>query len=236
MQTIVVFSGAGLSAESGIPTFRDAGGLWENHRFEEVASPEGWRRDPELVLRFYGLRHEAIARAEPNDAHRAIADLEQRYRVINWTQNIDNLLERAGCTDVRHMHGSVFRQKCEHHREAASGKGWCDYLGECPRPVQPGDLCPECGGQLRPDVVWFGEMVQFEFSEVHAMCRELEQNDGVFICVGTSGMVQPAASLISLFAGVRRKYLINPDAVPVGDYELLAESASTGLRRLARVL
>lgn len=111
MKKMVVFSGAGLSAESGIPTFRDSDGLWENHKVEDVADPDGWRRDPELVLKFYQQRFDAISNAEPNDAHKAIADMQDRYDIINYTQNIDNLLERAGCQNVQHMHGSVFRKK-----------------------------------------------------------------------------------------------------------------------------
>lgn len=236
MNTVVVFSGAGLSAESGIPTFRDAGGLWENHRVEDVASPEGWRDDRDLVLRFYGQRFEAIAAAQPNDAHRAIAELQDRYRVVNYTQNIDNLLERAGCSDVRHMHGSVFRRKCEYHINTGSSAARCNFLDACLAPIRAGDRCPQCGGQLRPDVVWFGEAVHFGFDEINELCTELKRYDGVFICVGTSGRVQPAASLIQFFSRIRRKYIVNVDATPVGDYEILAGPASEGMRKLEQSL
>jgi len=106
-KTVVVFSGAGLSAESGIPTFRDSNGLWENHRVEDVASPSGWRRDPALVLRFYDLRFYGVQAAQPNEAHRSIARLQSRFNVLNITQNIDDLLERAGCENVVHLHGDT---------------------------------------------------------------------------------------------------------------------------------
>lgn len=146
MKTMVVFSGAGLSAESGIPTFRDSNGLWENHEVEDVAHPNGWRQDPQLVLRFYEERFKGIGNCEPNDAHKAIADMQDRYNVVNFTQNIDDLLERAGCIDVRHMHGSVFRKKCERHKNTGDCAADCDYIEDCTEPIKLGDKCPKCDG------------------------------------------------------------------------------------------
>jgi NAD-dependent deacetylase len=236
MKKLVVFSGAGLSAESGIPTFRDSDGLWENHKVEDVADPDGWRRDPELVLRFYEQRFNAITNAEPNDAHKAIADLQDRYDVINYTQNIDNLLERAGCKDVRHMHGSVFRKKCEKHENTGDCAATCDFVDVCDEPIKLGDKCPKCDGQLRPDVVWFKEAVQFEFEEIIELCKEVKYNDGVFVCVGTSGNVQPAAALISFFSQVKRKFIVNKDARPIADYEILEGLATEGMRKLEQSL
>jgi len=113
----VVFSGAGLSAESGIPTFRGSDGLWENHRIEDVASPEGWARNPKLVLNFYAMRFEKVQSVQPNAGHFALAKLQEKFEVINITQNIDNLLERAGCKNVWHLHGRVDWQKCERHHD-----------------------------------------------------------------------------------------------------------------------
>lgn len=163
MKTVVIFSGAGLSAESGIPTFRDADGLWENHKVEDVASHDGWLRNPKLVLDFYAARFAASQKAEPNEAHLSIARLEKKFKVVNFTQNVDNLLERAGCTDVRHVHGTLFRRKCENHYDILSNasrtKSTCDYRVDHSEPVKFGDHCTECLGQLRPDIVWFGEAV-----------------------------------------------------------------------------
>ncbi len=236
MRKLVVFSGAGLSAESGIPTFRDSDGLWENHKVEDVADPDGWERDPELVLKFYKQRFHAITNAKPNDAHKAIADLQDRFEVINFTQNIDNLLERAGCTDVRHMHGSVFRKKCEHHTNTGNCNAHCDYIDACNEPIKLGDKCPKCGGQLRPDVVWFKEAVQYELEDVQYLCKEVKYKNGVFICVGTSGNVHPAASLIAYFSQVHNKYIVNKDARPIGDYTILKGLATEGMRKLEQTL
>lgn len=235
MKKLVVFSGAGLSAESGIPTFRDSNGLWENHKVEDVATPEGWDKNQDLVLEFYKQRLEAISQAEPNDAHKAIADLQDRYEVINYTQNIDNLLERAGCTDVRHMHGSVFRKKCEMHQNISNAYK-CDYIADCDVPVESGEKCPKCDSSLRPDVVWFGEAVQYDYIEVRELCREVKYNDGVFICVGTSGEVQPAGLLISFFSQVKNKYIVDLDPKRIADYELVKGPATAGMRMLEQKL
>src|SRR5262245_53512152 len=118
-KTIVVFSGAGLSQESGIPTFRDSNGLWHNHRVEDVATPEAWRRNMPLVLEFYAQRFCGLQEARPNAAHRGLASLESKFRVVHVTQNVDNLLERAGCREIRHLHGSLVHRKCEWHHSIA---------------------------------------------------------------------------------------------------------------------
>ena len=232
---LVVFSGAGLSAESGIPTFRDSNGLWENHKVEDVAHPKGWEEDPELVLNFYKQRFIGVSESEPNDAHKAIADMQDRYNVVNFTQNIDDLLERAGCTDVRHMHGSLFRKKCEYYNP-----GDCDYTGECTEPIKLGDKCPDCGRQLRPDIVWFTEAVQYDFQDIIDLRREIKLEDGVFICVGTSGNVHPAAQLIDFFGQerVKNKYIVNLETKSFEgwDYDLIEGPATTGMRQLEQKL
>lgn len=226
MKTCVVFSGAGISAESGIPTFRDSNGLWENHKVEDVAHPDGWAKDKETVLRFYEQRINTVKKCEPNAAHEAVARLQDRFNVINFTQNIDDLLERGGCENVRHMHGSLFRRKCERHHNIGACVGDCDFIEEYDQPTKLGDLCPKCGGQLRPDVVWFTEAVQYEFEEIRELCAEVKYNDGIFICCGTSCQVQPAALLVSFFSQVKNKHIVDLAPNRVADYELHAGPAS----------
>lgn len=185
---IVVLTGAGISAESGIPTFRDAGGLWEGHRVEDVATPEGYDRDPRTVLRFYDERRRAAAFAVPNAAHIALARLERELgeRVLIVTQNVDDLHERAGSARVVHMHGELRRALC-----AACGA----------RPVWEADLeghppCPACGERrLRPDVVWFGEM-PYDLDRIENAVVACD----VFVSIGTSGAVYPAAGYVALAA------------------------------------
>jgi NAD-dependent deacetylase len=233
-KTVVVFSGAGLSAESGIPTFRDSNGLWENHRVEDVASPGGWRRDPALVLRFYDLRFRGVQAAQPNEAHRSIARLQTKFNVLNITQNIDDLLERAGCENVVHLHGLITRRKCEFHHDIFSdGRFTCDFKAHQDAPVQIGDLCLKCGGQLRPDVVWFGEAVNFDFDQLSELVEEVDRHDGVFICIGTSAQVAPASYLIPIFSGVKNKYIIDVKTRSTGDYTLLEGPATAMMQKLA---
>lgn len=217
MKKIVVFSGAGLSKESGIPTFRDSvDGLWENHRIEDVASPEGWRRGRETVLRFYEERMASIAKCEPNAAHLAFAKLEGKFEVHHVTQNIDNLLERAGCSNVLHLHGTIGHRKCENHvslsrwDEAFSDAGFeshftCDYRVPHVEPVKLGDTCVKCGGEMRPDVVWFGEPVNM------GQVQPLIEGTYAFVVVGTSCQVYPAADLLWAFQRAPRKVLIDPN-------------------------
>ena len=178
---IAVLTGAGISRESGLQTFRDGDGLWEGHRVEDVATPEAWERDPEQVLRFYDQRRVDVQHAEPNAAHRALADLEAHHSVRIITQNIDDLHERAGSTEVIHLHGEVLKA-----RSVRDDRVLVDWRGD----LALGDLGPD-GGQLRPHVVWFGEGI-LGTEQAWTAAEEAD----VFIVCGTSLLVQPAASLI----------------------------------------
>ena len=240
-KTVVIFSGAGLSAESGIPTFRDSDGLWENHKIEDVADPKGWSKDRELVLKFYQDRYKNIMACEPNEAHKSIARLQEKYNVVNITQNIDDLLERAGCETVHHVHGSIMRRCCEFHEEKWPKGGdcfgyECTYRDTHDRPVQLGDICPRCCGQLRPDVVWFGEPVDLKHNWIKVLLSEVKYNDGVFITVGTSARVHPAAYLIPFFSQVPNKYIINKVEQRISDYQERIGSASVEMYKLAEEL
>jgi NAD-dependent deacetylase len=185
---VACLTGAGVSAESGVPTFRGAGGLWEGHRVEDVATPEAFARDPALVWRFYNLRRGALAKVEPNDGHRALAALERRWgsALTLATQNIDGLHQRAGSRNVLELHGRLSRVRCT----------GCRYLADRPGEALP-DLprCPECGSLLRVDVVWFGEMLPG--AVLMAAERAAEECD-VLLVVGTSAVVYPAAGMIGL--------------------------------------
>jgi NAD-dependent deacetylase len=210
MKKIVVFSGAGLSAESGIPTFRSSGGLWESHAIEDVATPLGWKKNPQFVLEFYAKQFVQMQACQPNAAHRAIARLAKHFEVLCLTQNIDTLLEKAGVPDVWHLHGRIDRQKCEWHFSIPPlDADWqCDYRAEiATEPVKMGDCCPKCGKQLRPDIVWFGEAVEMPVDELYEI---LPQTD-LFIGVGTSAQVNPAANLLRFFSTVPEKYFIDPN-------------------------
>ena len=216
-KTIVIFSGAGLSAESGVATFRDSGGLWEQHNIEDVASPEGWRRNKKLVLEFYAMRFLKQIECLPNPAHYAIAELSKIHNVVNITQNIDTLLERAGCDKVWHLHGRIDFQKCEFHYSIDfqdSNDFGCDFKSKIEKPIMVGDVCPKCGGQLRPDIVWFGEPVDMREKFLY----ELVHSADIFIGIGTSALVYPAAGLISIFHRTAEKYFIDPNP----NYEVLS--------------
>lgn len=178
---LVVLSGAGISAESGISTFRDANGLWENHHIEEVASPEGFARNPELVLEFYNLRRRQLKEVKPNKAHQILAELEDDFDVHIITQNVDDLHERAGSSKVMHLHGEL--RKARPVNSETDAIVWEDDL-------HLGDL-DENGIQLRPHIVWFGEMVP-EMDNA----KEIASNADVFLVVGTSLQVYPAAGLV----------------------------------------
>ena len=182
---IVVLTGAGVSAESGVPTFRDADGLWEGHRPEEVATPEAFARDPYLVQRFYDERRRFLLRVEPNAAHQALARLcEANLTAYVVTQNIDDLHERGGCDSVVHMHGELRRAWCT---ACGSRCAWDLDLGDDPP-------CPSCGhASMRPDVVWFGEM-PYRLQEISDRVAECD----LFAAIGTSGQVYPAAGFVEL--------------------------------------
>ena len=184
MSNIVILTGAGVSAESGIDTFRSAGGLWEQHRVEDVATPEGFARDPDLVLRFYDMRREAIQTKQPNAAHEALARLEREHsgEVLIVTQNVDDLHERAGAQNVLHMHGTHLNAWCT---ACDTRTPWTGTLIERPP-------CPACGeAMLRPDVVWFGEM-PYRMEEIFAALARA----ALFVSIGTSGAVYPAAGFV----------------------------------------
>jgi len=181
---VLVLTGAGISAESGLPTFRDADGLWEGHDPMQVATPEAFAADPDLVHRFYDERRAALARVGPNDAHRALARLEEHLGgdLLVVTQNVDDLHERAGSTRVLHMHGRLRSARC---LACDASSDWTGSLGDRPE-------CPACGRrELRPDVVWFGE-VPHGMEEIE---RALWQAD-LFVSIGTSGLVYPAAAFV----------------------------------------
>ncbi|MGI3210729.1 NAD-dependent deacylase [Roseovarius tibetensis] len=189
MQKIVILTGAGISAESGLGTFRDAGGLWAQHRIEDVATPEGFARDPDLVHRFYNTRRAQAAAAEPNPAHEALARLQAGHpgEVVIVTQNVDALHEAGGARNVIHMHGELARALC-----AA-----CDTRWPSPPEMSPADMCPACAARAcRPDVVWFGE-IPYRMDEI---VTHLEDAD-VFAAIGTSGQVYPAAGFAEEAAG-----------------------------------
>ncbi len=184
MRNIVILTGAGISAESGIDTFRDAGGLWEQHRVEDVATPEGFARDPELVLRFYDMRREAIQTKQPNAAHEALARLDANWdgELLIVTQNVDDLHERAGAERVLHMHGTHLNAWCTA----------CDVRTPWTGPLIDRPACPACDARsLRPDVVWFGEM-PYEMGRIYSALRRAD----LFVSIGTSGAVYPAAGFV----------------------------------------
>jgi NAD-dependent deacetylase len=201
---IVILSGAGLSAESGLPTFRDANGLWRQYAWHEVASPEGWRVRPEAVLEFYNERRAKAWQAQPNAAHRALASLEGAFEVVVITQNVDELHERAGSRHVIHLHGQLAYARCTsraRHRRRIDGD-----------PIALGQACA-CGAQLRPDIVWFGEA-----TEHMSDARQHVASAAKVLIVGTSLTVQPAASLVDSAPSGAEKVLValDIDEVPHG--------------------
>ncbi|SHG65819.1 Sir2 family NAD-dependent protein deacetylase [Massilia sp. CF038] len=201
---IVVLSGSGLSAESGLPTFRDSNGLWNQYAWHEVASPEGWQARPEAVLAFYNERRAKAAAVAPNAAHRAIAALEQAYEVVVVTQNVDDLHERAGSTNILHVHGELIYAR-------GTSDARLRYRIDA-APITLGQLC-EHGTQLRPDIVWFGEPTQF-MEEARAHVASAAK----VLVVGTSLSVYPAAGLVKAARGRAEKVLncLDFDKVPFG--------------------
>ncbi|XUU61025.1 NAD-dependent deacylase [Erythrobacter sp. HA6-11] len=188
LRNIVILTGAGISAESGIDTFRDAGGLWEQHRVEDVATPEGFAKDPDLVLGFYDMRREALTKVEPNAAHHALGRLEAEWAsrsggdLLLVTQNVDDLHERGGARDVLHMHGELKSALCLS----------CEMRSPFDGTMQARPPCPVCQApSLRPDVVWFGEM-PYQMERIYAAIRQAD----LFVSVGTSGAVYPAAGFV----------------------------------------
>ncbi len=222
---IVVLTGAGISAESGIATFRDSNGLWEGHEVMDVASPEGWRRNPELVLNFYNERRKNAQQVKPNPGHLALAHLEQNFDVTIITQNVDDLHERAGSTNVVHLHGKLFESRSTVDENLVYPiNGW---------ELKKGDLC-EKGSQLRPNIVWFGEMVP-----MMEVAVAIAQEADIFMVVGTSLVVYPAAGLIDFVPRGIPVYVIDPNLPPVAkrpNLHLIADKASTGVPKVAALL
>jgi len=222
---LVVLSGAGISAESGIPVFRGAGGLWEGYNLEEVATPEAWARDQELVLRFYNERRKVALEAQPNRGHEILAELEDNFDVTVITQNIDNLHERAGSSNVVHLHGEISKSRSSDHPELIYDiDGWELKLGDC---------C-ERGAQLRPHIVWFGEAVP-----MIERAAEISSQADIYIVVGTSLQVYPAAGLINFADEEIPKFLVDPgvpDTTGVQNITAIAEKGSVGLERVKKML
>lgn len=196
MKKLVVLSGAGISKESGIPTFRDNDGLWKTYRFEDVASPLAWQRDPELVLDFYNFRRKAVIEAQPNEAHLALKRLEEKFEVQIITQNVDDLHERAGSKNILHLHGEI--------RKARSTVDEQIVINIQGAELNTGDLCPK-GSQLRPHIVWFGEAVP-AIQEAINIVRGAD----IFLVIGTGLQVYPAAGLIDYVPQKAQKFLIDP--------------------------
>ena len=218
MKKLVVLSGAGISTESGIPTFRDSNGLWEGYDVMQVATPEGWQANPELVLDFYNQRRKKALEVKPNRGHEILAELEKYFDVTIVTQNVDNLHERAGSSRVIHLHGSLFESRSTADENLVYPiKGWELNIGAC---------C-EKGSQLRPNIVWFGEMVpMMDVAATHAAQAE------IFIVVGTSMVVYPAAGLIHYVPFDTMKYIIDPKLPDIGNIpftKFIEDKASSGM-------
>lgn len=222
---LVVLTGAGVSAESGISTFRDSGGLWENHKVEDVAFIEGWYRNPAVVLDFYNARRAQLAQVKPNAAHYAIAALEDRWDVTVITQNVDNLHERAGSTRVMHLHGELTKVRPENCCNETDGYSEASVFDIGSDAIHLGDLAPN-GAQLRPHIVWFGEAVP----KIEAAIDAVAAAD-VLLIVGTSLQVYPAAGLYR-FAGMDTPiYIVDPKDVPLKDKRVvhIKDVATRGL-------
>lgn len=222
IENVVVFSGAGMSAESGIRTFRDQGGLWEEYSIYEVATPEAWQKNPARVQQFYNERRRQLLKTSPNAGHRALVDLEKQYRVKVVTQNIDDLHERAGSREVLHLHGELRKA-----RSSVDEKLIYDIDGW---EIKMGDRCAK-GSQLRPHVVWFGEMVPM----MDAALRVVQQAD-LLLVVGTSLEVYPAAGLVQAVQQGVPVILIDPAEVPyqgAAEFYPIRTTAAEGLKKLA---
>ena len=220
MKKIVVLTGAGISAESGISTFRDANGLWENHDIMEVASPQGWRENPELVLNFYNQRRRQLKEVQPNAAHHFLKELETKYEVVIITQNVDDLHERAGSSKIIHLHGELLKVRSELDE---------NLIYEHSEDVNLGDLA-EDGAQLRPHIVWFGEMVPMMEKAV-----EEAENADIMLVIGTSLHVYPAASLIDFIEYGKPIFVIDPNSVSVPNnphIQVIQKTATEGVKDL----
>ena len=225
MQHLVVLTGAGISAESGLKTFRDQDGLWENYDVMEVASYEGWLKNQELVLRFYNERRKQLETALPNAGHIGLANLEKHFKVSIITQNVDNLHEKAGSKNVLHLHGELTK--------AGSTKDSSYVIDIGYKNIQQGDKCPK-GGQLRPHIVWFGEAVPAMDEAIEITARA-----DIFVVIGTSLNVYPAAGLVDYAPSKAPIYLIDPNSVTSSvrrKYEFINEKAGKGVEILTNLL
>ena len=224
MKKLVVLTGAGISAESGLRTFRDAGGLWEGHDVTEVASPEGWKANRALVLDFYNQRRKQALEAKPNRGHLALAELEKNFEVVIVTQNVDNLHEKAGSTHVLHLHGELFKSRSTLDESLVYDiEGW---------ELNEGDK-GEKGSQLRPHIVWFGEMVPLMDKAI----LETYQAD-VLLVVGTSLLVYPAAGLVNYVSAGTPIFVVAPQRpeISMANVTFFEESATMGVPKVSRHL
>lgn len=225
MKKLIVLTGAGMSQESGIKTFRDSDGLWNNHRIEEVATPEAWEQNPLLVLDFYNLRRRELYEVSPNEAHVALAKLESQFEVQIITQNIDDLHEQAGSSRVLHLHGELKKVRSSIDPTLVyTLNGW---------ELKMGDLC-EKGSQLRPHIVWFGEPVP----NIMLATTMVKQAD-IFLVIGTSLQVYPAAGLMQFVPNNVPKYFIDPAAAPqhfVQNLTVIKDKATVGMQKFIELV
>ncbi len=222
---VVALTGAGISAESGLATFRDSGGLWEGFKVEDVATPEAWHRNPAMVLGFYNERRKSALNAKPNRGHQILAELQNDFDVTVITQNVDDLHERAGSTNVIHLHGSLFESRSTVDASLVYNiDGWALNLG---------DQC-EKGSQLRPNIVWFGEQVPMMEVAAH-----VASNADIFLVVGTSLVVYPAANLVNEVPRSIPKYIVDPkipDVRPMLNFHFILEKASVGMEKVRKLI
>lgn len=225
MKRIVVLTGAGMSAESGINTFRDADGLWEGHDVMSVASPEGWHQNMELVLDFYNQRRRQLLQVNPNIAHELLADLEKTYQVSIVTQNVDDLHERAGSNHVLHLHGELLKVRSTQNEQ---------LVYQWKKDLLNGDLC-EAGSQLRPHIVWFGEAVPMLNEAI-----EITASADLLLIIGTSMQVYPAASLVNYIADTTPVFFIDPKpAIHASAYKnltVIEEKAVSGMKKFIELI
>lgn len=214
-KNLVVFTGAGISAESGIQTFRDAGGLWEQHRVEDVATFDAWLRNRDLVLRFYNQRRIQVMAAQPNAAHLLLADLQKKFHVQIVTQNVDDLHERAGSKNVLHLHGEIMKARSTTNEKLI-------YKLKTPE-MKVGDLCEE-GSQLRPHIVWFGELVP-EMEKANELARQAD----LFVVIGTSLNVYPAAGIVNVVPPRVPLMLLDPGDFNLGDLRKIIQIKKTAV-------
>lgn len=223
-QKLVVLSGAGISAESGLRTFRDSNGLWEGHNIEEVASPRGWHKNPQQVLNFYNMRRRDVAAAQPNAAHKLLAALEKDFDVHIITQNIDDLHERAGSSQVLHLHGEIFKMRSVNNQT---------LVYDIRDDIRLGDTA-EDGGQLRPHIVWFDEPVP-----MIELAAEIASTADFFVVIGTSLLVYPAAGLLHYVPPYVPKFIIDriiPQIPHLQNISVIEKPATEGVKDLQVLL